>query len=111
MLTYKFSNENDRDNWVQVCRNIPVNLSPIEPRADMWKAGLSVVAKLNMARYSNRQRERIQNPSSVDSNSTRATTARCDEPPHFASTLTATKFNTCKGPVCCGFESHCPVPI
>ena len=39
----------------------------------MWKAGLSVVAKLNMARYSNRQRERIQNPSSVDSNSTRAT--------------------------------------
>ena len=59
----------------------------------MWKAGLSVVAKLNMARYSNRQRERIQNPSSVDSNSTRATTARYDEPPHFASTLTATKFN------------------
>ena len=39
----------------------------------MWKAGLSVVAKLNMARYSNRQRERIQNPSSVDANSTRAT--------------------------------------
>ena len=58
---------------MQVCRNIPVNLSLIEPRADMWKAGLSVVAKLNMARYSNRQRERIQNPSSVDSNSTRAT--------------------------------------
>ena len=74
----------------------------------MWKAGLSVVAKLNMARYSNRQRERIQNPSSVDSNSTRATTARCDEPPHFASTLTATMFNTCKGPVCCRFESCCP---
>ena len=48
-----FSNENDRDNWVQVCRNIPVNLSLIEPRTDMWKAGLSVVAKLNMAQYSN----------------------------------------------------------
>lgn len=58
----------------------------------MWKAGLSVVAKLNMARYSNRQRERIQNPSSVDSNSTRATTAPYGEPPHFVSTLTATKF-------------------
>ena len=74
----------------------------------MWKAGLSVVAKLNMAGYSNRQRERIQNPSSVDSNSTRATTARYDEPPHFASTLTATKFNTCKGSVCCGFKSYRP---
>ena len=43
-----FSNENDRDNWVQVCRNIPVNLFLIEPRTDMCKAGLSVVAKLNM---------------------------------------------------------------
>lgn len=39
----KTNDENDQDNWVQVCWNISVNLSLIEPRADKWKAGLSVV--------------------------------------------------------------------
>nr|DAV73659.1 MAG TPA: hypothetical protein [Bacteriophage sp.] len=30
----KTDNENDQDNWVQVCWIISVNLSPIEPRTD-----------------------------------------------------------------------------
>lgn len=77
----------------------------------MWKAGLSVVAKLNMRVWWNWQTQQTQNlPLNKHKGSIPfiRTMAPYGEPPHFASTLTATKFNTYKGPVCCRFESYCP---
>lgn len=74
----------------------------------MWKAGLSVVAKQNMARYSNRQRERIQNPSSVDSNSTRATIVPFGTSLIYFDTNSNKVIILARGPVCCRFESYCP---